>query len=203
MNNRLLYILFVLMLLSLLLFFATSTERVEAPVDGLVATSTPEEATSTELTEATSSTIDFSDTEWVESPVTPQGTQFSYPATLPTKYVSATEWPPLVELSAGDYTCEDGEILAADGPIKTQEKRLVGTQEYCLTTFVEGAAGSAYTNYDYSTEQGDFVVRVVFTLKTPQCANYEEPERAACEEEQASFSTDVLADRIAASLRML
>ena len=33
---------------------------------------------------------------WVKSSISPQGIQFMHPESLPTKYITATEWPPKV-----------------------------------------------------------------------------------------------------------
>lgn len=139
---------------------------------------------------------------WVLSEVSPQGTQFEYPDPLPTRFVSAQSWPPLVQMVANEFSCVEGDVRAADGPLKRLERRVINGHVYCVSLSSEGAAGSTYTSYEYATQQGDFVVRVVFTLRTPQCLNYDEPEQSACKTEQSSFNTDALADRIASSLRM-
>ncbi len=139
---------------------------------------------------------------WVLSEVSPQGTQFMYPNPLPTRYVKAQDWPPLVEMSADEFSCTEGNLVASDGSPKHFARHVLGEHTYCVATSVEGAAGSTYTNYEYFTPQGDFLVRVIFTLQTPQCLNYDEPERGLCQEEQASFNVDALVDRIASSIRM-
>lgn len=142
------------------------------------------------------------DGEWELSEPNAQGIQFMYPKSLPTTFISAQEWPPLVELVANNYSCQEGPITAADGPLKESKKHTVGDREYCVTMSSEGAAGSTYRTYEYSTDQGDFVARVVFTLRFPQCLNYNEPQASACAAEQSSFDIDGLVDRIAQSIRM-
>lgn len=142
------------------------------------------------------------DGEWVLSSPVARGLQFMYPQELPTRHISAQEWPPLVELVANPYACEEGPITAADGPLKTAQKRMVGDREYCVISSAEGAAGSTYRQFDYMTAQGDFVARVVFTLRYPQCMNYDEPERSVCASEQSSFDIDGVVDRITSSIRM-
>ncbi|HWO07104.1 MAG TPA: hypothetical protein VNM40_00815 [Candidatus Paceibacterota bacterium] len=135
-----------------------------------------------------------SDGEWIYTEPNAQGIQFQYPRTLPTRYISApTEgWPPRVALEGGrDFSC------APEGT------RMVGDRQYCVTVSSEGAAGSTYRTYEYTTAQGDFLARVEFTLQFPQCANYGEDEQPVCEAEQASFDIDGLVDRIASSIRML
>jgi len=138
---------------------------------------------------------------WILSDISPQGLQFTYPNPLPTKYVTTPSWPPLVEMTVGAFTCAEGDIVAPDGMRKHLARRVIDDHIYCVTTDSEGAAGSTYTNYAYTTEQGAFVTRVAFTLRTPQCLNYNEPERGACKAEQAGFNVDALAHRIASTTR--
>lgn len=134
------------------------------------------------------------DGEWIYTEPNAQGLQWHYPRELPTIYISAASpegWPPQVLLEGGEYSCAEQDI------------RMVGDREYCIVKTSEGAAGSIYTTYEYITAQGDFVARVTFTLRFPQCANYGEAEQVACEAEQSSFDIDGLADRITSSIRML
>lgn len=150
----------------------------------------------------TESRNDMESWNWVLSPVSPQGTQFMYPDPLPTKYVTAQTWPPKVELMAGEFSCESGSVAGADGEIKRFALRTIDGGDYCVGFSAEGAAGSTYTSYEYNTKQGDFVARVSFTLRTPQCMNYDDPERGICKTEQALFTTDALAVDILSGLRM-
>jgi hypothetical protein len=138
---------------------------------------------------------------WTLSQPNSQGVQFMYPAQLPTTYISAQEWPPLVERTVNAYSCTEGPITDADGPLKTQERRLVDDREYCVTSSSEGAAGSVFRAYEYAYLFGTSTYRVVFQLRYPQCANYDEPQKSACTAEQSSFDLDGLVDRIAQSVR--
>lgn len=135
---------------------------------------------------------------WVLSPITSSGTQFSYPASLSTEYLLPAEWPPKVELTAGQYSCEERQSETS-----ATEHRLIDGRTYCRTISTEGAAGSTYTSYEFTTAQGDFVVNISFTLRAPHCTNYDESVQDTCTAEQESFNADTLADRIAASLRVL
>ena len=145
---------------------------------------------------------DIESWNWVLSPVSPQGTQFKYPEPLPTKYVTAVEWPPTVSMVAGKLVCEQGSAIGSDGETKRFALRTLDGSDYCVGFSAEGAAGSTYTSYEYSTAQGDYVARVSFTLRTPQCMNYDDPERTVCKTEQALFATDALAVDILSSLTM-
>lgn len=138
---------------------------------------------------------------WVFSEISPEGIRFSYPSPLPTKFVSAQNWPPVVEVMVSAFSCTEGDLVAENGSQKHLLRRQIGGHTYCVATSAEGAAGSTYTSYEYSTAQGASVARAVFTLRTPQCLNYDEPERAACTAEQANFNTDALADRIVSSIQ--
>lgn len=142
------------------------------------------------------------DWNWVLSEVSSQGTQFMYPSNLNTRYVTAQDWPPVVYMGVSEFSCTEGDALTQDGLQKHSEFRTVNDHTYCVSISSEGAAGSTYTTYEYSTEQGDFVTKVVFTLRTPQCLNFDEPEQSECKTEQADFNTDILADQIATSVRM-
>ncbi len=144
-----------------------------------------------------------SEGDWMRSAPTSQGVTFLYPNPLPTTYITPQKWPPLVEVTAGGtFLCEEGTITAAGEPLKTRVRRTVGDREYCIVTSIEGAAGSSYMNYEYTTLQGNFMVRVVFILRTPQCANYDEPKQGACKAEEQSFDVDGLVDRIVSSVTM-
>lgn len=138
---------------------------------------------------------------WKYSEPDSAGMQFMYPESLPTTFITATDWPPRVEFVAGKYSCKEGPLSASDGPITTLKKHTIGDREYCVATHSEGAAGSMYTNYEYTTLRGEAVVRVLFTLKFPQCLNYIEPNQSACKSEQNSFDIDGLADRIFHSIK--
>lgn len=130
--------------------------------------------------------------QWQYSTPDAQGTQFMYPISLGTKYIStSTEgWPPQVSLVGGDYSC-----AAAD-------EHVIGDRHLCARRTSEGAAGSTYTTVTYSSAQGDFVASTTFTLRFPQCMNFDEPQQSGCKAEQASYDVDGLADRILSSIRM-
>src|SRR5206468_3030165 len=71
------------------------------------------------------------------------GITFSYPEKLSTTYMHAVDWPPKVAVSSTPFSCtEAGTETARAG--KT-EKVTVAGHTYCVTSLVEGAAGSMYT----------------------------------------------------------
>ncbi len=142
------------------------------------------------------------DGEWMYSEPDSHGIQFLYLKTLPTAFISAQDWPPKVTLVSETFSCTDGERKNTDGLLAKYEQHTVGDRVYCVTKETKGAARSTYITYEYTTTQGDFVAHVVFTLRFPQCMNYNEPRQSACKTEQASYDIDGLVDRIASSIRM-
>jgi hypothetical protein len=132
---------------------------------------------------------------------TTAGVSFQYPPTLDAKYISLAEWPPQVKIIDEPFSCtEAGNTVDRGGA--TQSRTINGTQ-YCVVTSSEGAAGSTYTNYVFAfapNKSTSTVALVIFTLKYPQCLNYDEPLQTACKTEQDSFNVDTLADRMARTL---
>ncbi|TAK56866.1 hypothetical protein EPO17_03505 [Patescibacteria group bacterium] len=124
-----------------------------------------------------------------------QGVTFKYPETLSTSYVSPVKWPPEVALTKTAFSCSPGGSLTS--PSGKVEERKINGNTYCLTTSTEGAAGSTYTSYTYTWDKNGFVPALTFTIRTIQCANYDEPKKAQCEKERATFNTDTIADKIA------
>ena len=76
------------------------------------------------------------------------------------------------------------------------KKNLVDDREYCVTRSSEGAAGSTYRAYEYAFQFGTSTYRIAFTLRFPQCTNYDEPQQSACKAEQSSYDIDGLVDRM-------
>ncbi len=140
--------------------------------------------------------------EWTYSEPDARGLKFQYPDPLPTKFISAQEWPPKVSFVAEDFVCETGEHADASGALVNTEERTVDDRVYCVDISSEGAAGSTYTTYAYRTEQGDFIAHIEFTLRYVQCMNYDEANQGMCTLEQETFDVDGLVDRIASSIRM-
>jgi len=129
-------------------------------------------------------------TGWVRSVSVDQGITYAYPATFDGTYFSAVEWPPSVE-RVSEYSC-----------VSPATERPIDGQTYCVTLTSEGAAGSSYLTYGYMTDRGDIIVRTDFTIRFPQCLNYDEPNQAACKAEQATIDPDTLATRIIISVKI-
>lgn len=127
------------------------------------------------------------------------GLIFKYPENLPASYISTAEWPPKITVATGTISCLETSATASL-PSRTM-KSLIGGAAYCIEAMSEGAAGSVYTSFIYTTGWNNKVVRVEFTLRYPQCLNYEDPAKTACQKERESFDLDSLVNSIVQSLK--
>lgn len=126
-------------------------------------------------------------------------TTFRYPRDLGLVHVTAVQWPPIVAVTTGLFTCNpthDDESYQAETKWRT-----IGAETYCVTVLREGAAGSVYASYTYVRMHDDALIDISFTVQMPQCMNYDEPTRGECEREQAAFDPDALAANISQSVR--
>lgn len=114
---------------------------------------------------------------------TTNGFTFRYPDPWHGTYVSASAWPP--------------EVSVASSTSCSTTLKIIGGRSYCVTEESEGAAGSVYVTYTYKAE-GE---QVTFTLRYPQCANYDEPQQGACTLEQQTLDVDTLAARMLESVQ--
>lgn len=144
---------------------------------------------------------------WKTTTDSQSGLTFRYPQGLTTTYIKTVDWPPRVQVLAQSFACEEaGAPTARAG--QTARKQ-VGDRTYCVTTESEGAAGSIYTNYAYAfpwtsvggVSSGGQTAIFTFSLRAPQCANYDEPQKTNCVRELAAFNPDSLVDRMVRSLK--
>lgn len=106
------------------------------------------------------------------------------------EYISAVNWPGVVTTSTAEFICVETPAESSGARRVTQKTLL--TQEYCITALSEGAAGSVYTDYNYTTKIGEELLSFKFTLRYPSCLNYDEPARSACQTERENFDLDVV-----------
>ncbi|MBX4195430.1 hypothetical protein KW796_00535 [Candidatus Parcubacteria bacterium] len=139
-------------------------------------------------------------TSWKSFSDPARGVAFKYPETLPTKYIQAVDWPPQAAVATSAYNCTEGGA-ESERAGKT-EKRTINGRAYCVTKIIGAAAGSTYTQYAYAVEKGGKTVILTFSIRTPQCANYDEPQKSECQSEVASFSVDNLVDSIVDTLEL-
>ncbi|MFA6304391.1 MAG: Gmad2 immunoglobulin-like domain-containing protein [Patescibacteria group bacterium] len=127
-----------------------------------------------------------------------QGISFKYPEKLSANFTSTVAWPPVVKVEIGKFICN-----AQDGTASLPSriiKRLVDDRVYCVEAMSEGAAGSTYTSYAYTTAQFGKLITLSFTLRYPQCLNYDDPQKTSCQNERESFDLDGVVDRMFQSI---
>lgn len=113
--------------------------------------------------------------------------------TLPIPYISAQSgWPPVIKNSEAAYSCVTGSY----GPIQILEGPING-KKYCIKIIEDGAAGSIYHTYTYTTANGNSTTKeTVFTLRYVQCGNYSEPQQTECKKAQLNFFLNAFVDSL-------
>lgn len=129
-----------------------------------------------------------------------QGITFQYPKELLAKFVGIAEWPPIIKIETGTYSCKTTPLEVSSMSDITSE-RLVDDRTYCVNIKNEGAAGSVYSSYIYITAKNNKLVSVSFTLQYPNCNNYDEELRKACANEREAFDIDSTVDRIVQTIK--
>ena len=128
---------------------------------------------------------------------------FSYPKDLGTVYIHPQAWPPTISVKKSKFTCVQAISPASAG---TVVERTLHGRDFCITATSEGAAGSTYTTYSYVSPQNyvyaqqDEVFVLSVVLRKPQCANYNDPQKSACEKELSTFNLDDMIGSITATL---
>ncbi|MFH1046702.1 MAG: hypothetical protein V1738_00200 [Patescibacteria group bacterium] len=127
------------------------------------------------------------------------GTIFEYPEELTTQYISTQDWPPIVTVRDDSYSCL--ETSPEDSSLhEIISQRSVDDRLYCINVQHEGAAGSVYSSYVYTTLVDDKLVEVSFTLRYSNCANYDDEQNQACAAERTTFDLDSIIDRLVRSI---
>ncbi|MFA6486569.1 MAG: hypothetical protein WCT40_04360 [Candidatus Magasanikbacteria bacterium] len=129
-----------------------------------------------------------------------QGITFQYPKELFAKYISVAEWPPIVKVEIGTFSCKTT-LLEVSSMSDITSERLVDDRTYCVNVKHEGAAGSVYSAYSYTIAKNDKLVNVSFTLQYPNCNNYDEEQSKACTSEREAFDIDATVDRIVQTIK--
>ena len=137
-----------------------------------------------------------------------KGVSFQYPEKFDAQYISTQEWPPQVIIS------QDHQLTCPETPAQSSLpqriiRQTINGRVYCVRALSEGAAGSVYTEYSYSTGENGLtqagqekIITVNFTLRYPQCGNYDELQKTQCEQEREAFNLDDLIDRIVQTARL-
>ena len=113
--------------------------------------------------------------------------------TLPAKYIGAQEgWPPVISNnSSATYSCVTG-ITNRDINEQTIEK-IINGRKYCIKSSSEGAAGSFYPAYTYTTASpsGFGVDTTSFVFRVSSCGGYDKPESDQCQVAVATFLSNI------------
>ncbi|MEF8847315.1 MAG: hypothetical protein V5A57_02730 [Candidatus Paceibacterota bacterium] len=130
---------------------------------------------------------------------------YQFPEQLEADYISARDWeveviknedeyPEKFEVTEQGIACEEKE-LNTDLPGKIYPEVING-KSYCIETTSEGAAGTTYTEYAYSTLKDNDLVTISFLAEYVNCGVLPESERIECEEERETFEFDQVISEI-------
>ncbi len=111
------------------------------------------------------------------------------------RYVFPQAWPPAIESREGAYSCAETSQETSGMADAVSERRVDG-RTYCVRVSREGAAGGVYASYVYERQKDGRLVLATFTLRYPNCDNYDTAEREACAREREAFDLDATVDRI-------
>lgn len=123
-----------------------------------------------------------------------QGTLFDNRSGTTYTYIRTVDWPPKLEIKNNPFTCiSAGKETDTAGQTV---KKIINGNNYCVTKVSEGAAGSTYTQYTYTTEveTEKKVFSYTFSLRFVSCDNYDNPQKNACEKERTVFDIDSFMD---------
>jgi hypothetical protein len=122
------------------------------------------------------------------------GLSFKYPENISTAYILTADWPPKVQITEGPFSCTESGSEGARAGITTKEA--INGHTYCRTIVSDGAAGSIYKQYAFSSAVKNKVLFFTFSLREVQCGNYDDQQKTACEAERASFNINSLIDPV-------
>jgi hypothetical protein len=147
----------------------------------------------------TENTNDSDNNLWVTI-TSNDGITYQYPKELLAKYISVAEWPPTVKIESGNFFCVETP-QEVSSMLEITSQRLVDNRIYCVNVKNEGAAGSVYSSYVYTTPRRGKLVSLSFVLRYSNCANYDEEQNQACTSEREAFDLDAIVDRIVQSVK--
>ena len=116
--------------------------------------------------------------------------------TLPTPYVHGQggTWPPTIQYSATLYSCNPPSHT--NGMDKSSIERVINGRTYCIVTISEGAAGTIYKTYTYTTADTNRTDRAG-TLTTTFTLGYQDSDceipnqQTACHTAQLNFDNNL------------
>jgi len=128
---------------------------------------------------------------------------------LNTEYIGSQDWkvnmvneeenyPPKFKITEGQIDCT---ITSSESGLLTRTaKRRIDGRIYYIESTSEGAAGTIYTLYAYSTIKNGSLITVSCVIRYPQCINYSEPQRTECANERGTFDLDKIIGYIVKNL---
>lgn len=111
---------------------------------------------------------------------------------LNTKYIHIHEWPSATKIEKKNFICEETAITSSLSETTTQ--KLINNRMYCVNVINEGAAGSVYSSYTYTTFEDGNLFKINFILRYSSCGNYSEKENQDCINEREIFNVDLIVD---------
>jgi len=135
--------------------------------------------------------------------------QYEVQVDLNSKYIDSQKWELEIIEKAEEYPSgikiTEGQIgyketSSESGLLSRIVKRSIEGRFYCIELVSDGAAGTIYTQYIYSTLKKDNLITVSCVIQYPQCMNYSEPHRTECVKECESFDLDRIISNIVENL---
>lgn len=128
---------------------------------------------------------------------------------LNTEYIGSQNWkliivnevekyPPKFKITEGQIDCK--KTSSESGSLSRTVKRKIDGRIYCIESSSEGAVGTIYTQYAYSTIKSGSLITVSCVIRYPQCINYSEPARTECANERETFDLDKIISYIVKNL---
>ena len=133
---------------------------------------------------------------------------YQFPKEIDANYISVEDWKVKIVENESNYpgkfkviengiTCEETPAESSL-PNRTYSK-VIDNKSYCIEAKSEGAAGTTYTEYAYSTLKDNDLITISFLAKYTSCGNYPEPKRVECEEEREIFNLDQVVSEVVSS----
>jgi len=116
---------------------------------------------------------------------------------LNTEYIGSQDWKVKIVNEEEKYPPK---FKITEGLLFRTVKRRIDERIYCIESASEGAAGTIYTQYTYSTIKNGSLIAVSCVIRYPQCMNYSEPYRTECANERKTFDLDKIISYIVKNL---
>lgn len=117
---------------------------------------------------------------------------------LPTKYLSSQNWPPVVTTSSQSYSCNNIGVAPNTEGNNITAQRIINGKKYCITSVSDHAMSHTYTDYTYTTINGNGTKTTSFSLGVVSCGVYDKVEADQCQVSVSTFlnKLDVMVDSL-------